>query len=107
MLVPHQHSPGHPASSNLIPHLPRPPCLKNKRQEVVVTYHGVGLTVWSHADAERSLAIRRTLETGCARKESARLLGWKPCALQILQGLLSPLEILPGEAEVSGALVGY
>lgn len=29
-----------------------------------ITYHGVCLTVWSHADAERSTAIRRTLEAG-------------------------------------------
>lgn len=36
-----------------------------------MTYHGVCLTVWSHADAERSAAIRRTLETSRARKESA------------------------------------
>ncbi|KAL1706235.1 AEX-3 domain-containing protein [Schizophyllum commune] len=36
-----------------------------------VTYHGVCLTVWSHADAERSNAIRRTLEAGRSRKESA------------------------------------
>ncbi|KAG2072634.1 hypothetical protein BDR04DRAFT_1230371 [Suillus decipiens] len=39
-----------------------------------VTYHGVCLTVWSHADAERSSAIRRTLEVGRARKESAQSL---------------------------------
>jgi len=39
-----------------------------------VTYHGVCLTVWSHADAERSVAIRRTLEAGRARKESAQSL---------------------------------
>ncbi|KAJ6610915.1 AEX-3 domain-containing protein [Mycena sp. CBHHK59/15] len=37
-----------------------------------VTYHGVCLTVWSHADAERSNAIRRTLEAGRSRKESAQ-----------------------------------
>ncbi|ESK88877.1 denn (aex-3) domain protein [Moniliophthora roreri MCA 2997] len=37
-----------------------------------VTYHGVCLTVWSHADAERSAAIRRTLEAGRSRKESAQ-----------------------------------
>ena len=37
-----------------------------------ITYHGVCLTVWSHADAERSGAIRRTLEAGRARKESAQ-----------------------------------
>ena len=39
-----------------------------------VTYHGVCLTVWSHADAERTAAIRRTLEAGRARKESAQSL---------------------------------
>ncbi|KAF9056156.1 AEX-3 domain-containing protein [Panaeolus papilionaceus] len=36
-----------------------------------ITYHGVCLTVWSHADAERSTAIRRTLEAGRSRKESS------------------------------------
>ncbi|KAH7911212.1 AEX-3 domain-containing protein, partial [Hygrophoropsis aurantiaca] len=39
-----------------------------------VTYHGVCLTVWSHADADRSSAIRRTLEAGRVRKESAQSL---------------------------------
>ncbi|KAI9460585.1 DENN domain-containing protein [Lactarius psammicola] len=39
-----------------------------------VTYHGVCLTVWSHADAERSAAIRRTLEANRSRKESAQSL---------------------------------
>ncbi|KAI0047828.1 hypothetical protein FA95DRAFT_1540779 [Auriscalpium vulgare] len=39
-----------------------------------VTYHGVCLTVWSHADAERSTAIRRTLEASRSRKESAQSL---------------------------------
>ena len=38
-----------------------------------ITYHGVCLTVWSHADAERSAAIRRALETRM-RKESAQSL---------------------------------
>lgn len=37
-----------------------------------ITYHGVCLTVWSHADAERSTAIRRTLEASRSRKESAQ-----------------------------------
>lgn len=37
------------------------------------TYHGVCLTVWSHADAERSAAIRRALETRM-RKESTQSL---------------------------------
>ena len=39
-----------------------------------VTYHGVCLTVWSHADAELSAAIRRTPEAGRPRKESAQSL---------------------------------
>lgn len=39
-----------------------------------ITYYGVCLTVWSHADAERSNAIRRTLEAGRSRKESAQSL---------------------------------
>jgi EEF1A N-terminal glycine/lysine methyltransferase len=39
-----------------------------------VTYHGVCLTVWSHADAERSAAIRRTLEASRSRKESGNSL---------------------------------
>ncbi|KAJ7597034.1 DENN domain-containing protein [Mycena floridula] len=38
------------------------------------TYHGVCLTVWSHADAERSTAIRKYLEAGRSRKESAQSL---------------------------------
>ncbi|KII86432.1 hypothetical protein PLICRDRAFT_114330 [Plicaturopsis crispa FD-325 SS-3] len=45
-----------------------------------VTYHGVCLTVWSHADAERSAAIRRTLEAntnGRERKQSAHSLRLK------------------------------
>lgn len=39
-----------------------------------ITYHGVCLTVWSHADAERTGAIRRTLEASRARKESGNSL---------------------------------
>ncbi|KAH9937703.1 AEX-3 domain-containing protein [Fomitopsis serialis] len=37
-----------------------------------ITYHGVCLTVWSHADAERTAAIRRTLEASRPRKESGQ-----------------------------------
>ena len=37
-----------------------------------VTYHGVCLTVWSHADAQRGTAIRHTLEAGRSCKESAQ-----------------------------------
>jgi EEF1A N-terminal glycine/lysine methyltransferase len=44
--------------------------LNNSSNNIV--YHGVCLTVWSHADAERSAAIRRTLEAGRSRKESAQ-----------------------------------
>lgn len=42
-----------------------------------ITYHGVCLTVWSHADAERTAAIRRTLESTASnrsRKESSQSL---------------------------------
>lgn len=42
-----------------------------------ITYHGVCLTVWSHADAERTSAIRRTLESTASnrsRKESSQSL---------------------------------
>lgn len=46
----------------------------NQTTGSTVTYHGVCLTVWSHADAERSSAIRRTLEAGRSRKESAQSL---------------------------------
>lgn len=56
-----------------------------------VTYHGVCLTVWSHADAERSAAIRRTLEAARSRKESAQSV------------LASRLKSLRGEA---GGLMG-
>ncbi|KZT02704.1 uncharacterized protein LAESUDRAFT_684942, partial [Laetiporus sulphureus 93-53] len=37
-----------------------------------ITYHGVCLTVWSHADAERTAAIRRALEASRSRKESGQ-----------------------------------
>lgn len=33
-----------------------------------VTYHGVCLTVWSHADEERTAAIRRTLEVAARNR---------------------------------------
>jgi EEF1A N-terminal glycine/lysine methyltransferase len=56
-----------------------------------VTYHGVCLTVWSHADAERSAAIRRTLEAARSRKESAQSV------------LASRLKSLRGEA---GGVIG-
>lgn len=39
-----------------------------------ITYHGVCLTVWSHADSERTAAIRKTLEASRARKESSNSL---------------------------------
>lgn len=44
----------------------------NPSTSSTVAYYGVCLTVWSHADAERSSAIRRTLEAGRSRKESAQ-----------------------------------
>jgi len=39
-----------------------------------ITYHGVCLTMWSHADVQRSVAIRCTLEAGCSHKELAQSL---------------------------------
>jgi len=39
-----------------------------------VTYHGVCLTMWSHADMQCSAAIRCTLEAGHSCKESAQSL---------------------------------
>lgn len=53
-----------------------------------VTYHGVCLTVWSHADAERSTAIRRTLEAGRSRKESAQSL--VASRLKVLRSSIGP-----------------
>ncbi|KAF7347836.1 DENN domain-containing protein [Mycena venus] len=53
---------------------PAPRSQPDPAQPSTVTYHGVCLTVWSHADAERSNAIRRTLEAGRSRKESAQSL---------------------------------
>ena len=40
----------------------------------IIAYHGVCLTMWSHADAECSAAIRCALEAGHSRKESAQSL---------------------------------
>lgn len=53
-----------------------------------ITYHGVCLTVWSHADAERSAAIRRTLEAGRVRKESAQSL--VASRLKVLRSSVGP-----------------
>lgn len=49
-----------------------------------ITYHGVCLTVWSHADAERTAAIRRTLDGARQRKESAQSL--RATRLKALRG---------------------
>ncbi|KAI6047633.1 DENN domain-containing protein [Pisolithus marmoratus] len=53
-----------------------------------ITYHGVCLTVWSHADADRSAAIRRTLEAGRSRKESAQSL--VASRLKVLRSSVGP-----------------
>ncbi|QRV76710.1 DENN (AEX-3) domain protein [Ceratobasidium sp. AG-Ba] len=37
----------------------------------LITYHGVCLTVWSHADEERSLAIRRALESAARSRRGS------------------------------------
>ena len=66
-LSPNGHTSGARANSELGSGL-------NSANNGQITYHGVCLTVWSHADAERTAAIRRTLEAGRARKESAQSL---------------------------------
>ncbi|OCH96149.1 hypothetical protein OBBRIDRAFT_883404 [Obba rivulosa] len=68
-----------PSSAFLGPPILSPHATASPRPDVkpaasTVTYHGVCLTVWSHADAERTGAIRRTIEQGRARKESAQSL---------------------------------
>ncbi|KAI0094887.1 AEX-3 domain-containing protein [Irpex rosettiformis] len=68
-LSPHGHS-AHSAGVNSGPSIKTPHAGSGN----TVTYHGVCLTVWSHADAERSAAIRRTLEASRARKESGNSL---------------------------------
>ncbi|KAI0814978.1 AEX-3 domain-containing protein [Irpex lacteus] len=68
-LSPHGHG-SHSAGVNTTPSIKSP--LGGAGN--TVTYHGVCLTVWSHADAERTAAIRRTLEASRARKESGNSL---------------------------------
>lgn len=51
--------------------VPQPTAATTAPVDSTLTYHGVCLTVWSHADQERSAAIRRTLESR-PRKESAQ-----------------------------------
>ncbi|CAL1695802.1 unnamed protein product [Somion occarium] len=65
-LSPNGHTPGGSASASV-----KNPMSGNANN---ITYHGVCLTVWSHADAERTAAIRRTLEASRARKESGQSL---------------------------------
>ncbi|VDB84478.1 unnamed protein product [Peniophora sp. CBMAI 1063] len=61
-----------PSTAYLGPNAHKPS--SNDAPSSTVTYHGVCLTVWSHADAERSQAIRRTLESNRSRKESTQSL---------------------------------
>ncbi|KAI0073132.1 hypothetical protein K474DRAFT_1692777 [Panus rudis PR-1116 ss-1] len=68
LLSPHGHTPGGGASSSM-----KDPLMGSSSSNNI-TYHGVCLTVWSHADAERTAAIRRTLEASRARKESGQSL---------------------------------
>lgn len=63
-LSPNGHTPGGSATSDV----------KASSSNGTITYHGVCLTVWSHADAERTAAIRRTLEASRSRKESGQSL---------------------------------
>ncbi|KZT44375.1 hypothetical protein SISSUDRAFT_976953 [Sistotremastrum suecicum HHB10207 ss-3] len=64
-----------PSSSYIGVTPPHPEPAQNTASDASMsTWHGVCLTVWSHADAERSAAIRRALESSNsrARKESAQ-----------------------------------
>ncbi|CAE6413641.1 unnamed protein product [Rhizoctonia solani] len=54
---------GPPSSTHLPPNTSPTASTDPSGDRGMVTYHGVCLTVWSHADEERSLAIRRTLES--------------------------------------------
>ncbi|KAG8906211.1 hypothetical protein FRB99_007356 [Tulasnella sp. 403] len=47
------------------------------------TYHGVCLTVWSHADEERTAAIRRTLETAAYARNRAHKISMSSMATSI------------------------
>lgn len=70
-LSPHGHGPG---ASSMGGNNPGVKNTYSSNTNPNITYHGVCLTVWSHADAERSAAIRRTLEASRARKESGQSL---------------------------------
>ncbi|KAH8100713.1 DENN domain-containing protein [Cristinia sonorae] len=65
---------GHGSSSGGVGNAPGVKNAYSSNTSNTITYHGVCLTVWSHADAERSAAIRRTLEASRARKESGQSL---------------------------------
>ncbi|QRW19380.1 DENN (AEX-3) domain protein [Rhizoctonia solani] len=54
---------GPPSSTHLPPNSSPTASTDPSADRGLVTYHGVCLTVWSHADEERSLAIRRALES--------------------------------------------
>jgi nicotinamide N-methyltransferase len=54
---------GPPSSAHLPPSTSPTGSTDPTADRGLVTYYGVCLTVWSHADEERSLAIRRTLES--------------------------------------------
>lgn len=54
---------GPPSSAHLPPSTSPTASTDPSGDRGLVTYHGVCLTVWSHADEERSLAIRRALES--------------------------------------------
>ncbi|KAG8691546.1 hypothetical protein FRC11_001536 [Ceratobasidium sp. 423] len=54
---------GPPSSTHLPPNTSPTASTDPSADRGLITYHGVCLTVWSHADEERSLAIRRALES--------------------------------------------
>ena len=76
---------GVPGSSSLgVNHIRNQPALpdpSSKPKET--TYHGVCLTVWSHADEDRTAAIRRTLETAAYARNRAHKLSMSSMATSI------------------------
>ncbi|KAG8741009.1 hypothetical protein FRC10_003468 [Ceratobasidium sp. 414] len=62
---------GPPSSAHLPPSTSPTSTSDPSGDRGLVTYHGVCLTVWSHADEERSLAIRRALESAARSRRGS------------------------------------
>lgn len=62
---------GPPSSTHLPPSTSPTSSSDPSGDRGLITYHGVCLTVWSHADEERSLAIRRALESAARSRRGS------------------------------------